>query len=74
MASGIPATLVASHDEVMVPLPSCPEELWPQQLMVPSVCAAHVCWWALVTVAASAMFVTGTGVNALKVAPLPSCP
>ena len=74
MAPVIPVTATGVELLVMVLLPSCPTPLRPQQLTVPPLPTAHVCFPPAATAVAPAIPVTVTGVDELVVVPLPSWP
>ncbi len=72
VASLIPVTPTGVDESVIVPLPSTPLTLEPQQLIVPPARNAHVCNAPAVICVAPLMPVTATGVDELVVVPSPS--
>ena len=69
-----PDTVTGVVELVVVPSPSCPKSLPPQQRAVPSASSAHVCIHPAVMATAPVRPDTTTGVVELVAVPSPSCP
>jgi hypothetical protein len=74
VASLIPVTGTGAVELVVVPLPSSPLVLSPQQRTMPSASLAQVWSHSALTAVALVMSVTGTGTYENLVVPSPSCP
>ena len=71
-ASVMRLTCTGNGVSLVVPFPSCPSLLLPQQDMVPPSWSAQECWLPEVIASASSMSGTGTGAEYLSAVSLPS--
>jgi hypothetical protein len=70
----IPLTITGVDELLELPLPSCPNGLYPQHLIVPFESTAQVCPFLAETATAVLIPLTITGVDELLKLPLPSWP